>query len=269
MKKVKSVKDSQPTKKKRGPKSGIGYPYYNMEDSVEVARLVHERGGGSCSRDHLASYLGNSSTNSGAFLSRVSAAKMFGLIDSDQGHVSVTELSRNIFAPVMPDDEKRAKVEAFFTVPLFQTVYEEFKGKVLPPPAGLKNLLKTKLKIVKDRVTPAQRVLMESAEYAGFFDTHGDQTRLIEPAMEGTPTQQNKPPEAGKKDDGQPQPPERGKGSGEGGGPPTGIHTAIIGLLRELPPIGKSWETSKKERFFQAFKAIIDVVYPEEKEGES
>ena len=44
----------------------------------------------------------------------------------------------------------------------------------------------------------------------------------------------------------------------------TGIHTALIGLLRELPSPGP-WDKSKKEGFLYAFKAIIDFIYPEEK----
>lgn len=268
MKNIKAVKDSQSAQKKRGPHSGTGYPYYNMEDSVEVARLVHERGGGSCSRDQLASFLKYSGTNNGTFLTRVSAAKMFGFISSEQGSVSVTERGRNIFAPVMPDDKVKSKIEAFFSVPLFKIVYEHFKGKMLPPQVGLKNLIENQFRIVKARVTPTLRVLMESAEYAGFFNTHGDNTRLIEPSMETTHTTQSETHATSHKEDGKPEISPARKGEGESGGPPTGIHTAIIGLLRELPSPGP-WKKSQKEGFMQAFKSTIDFIYPEEKEGES
>jgi len=264
---LKTVKNSQPSKKKRGPKSGTGYPYYNMEDSVEVAKLVHERGGGSCSPAQLASFLDYSGTNSGTYLTRVASAKMFGLIVAQQGVISVTERARGIFAPVMPDDCKKAKVDAFLSVPLFKAIFDKFNGTYLPPTVGLRSLLENQFQIVRARVTPAQRVLMESAEYAGFFDTHGDQTRLIEPAMGATPAQQNNTPEI-KQEKTKIETPERSKGGGESRGPPTGIHTAIIGLLRELPSPGP-WKKSQKEGFMQAFKSTIDFIYPEEKEGES
>jgi hypothetical protein len=268
MKNVNSKKDSHQAPKKRGPKSGYSYPYYNMEDSLNVAQLVHERGGGSCNRDQLASFLKYKSTNSGAFLARVNAAKMFGFISTEPGLISATERSRNIFAPVMPIEADQAKVDAFLSVPLFKAIFDKFRGNVLPPSDGLKNLLQHSFNIVKDRVTPAHRVLMESAEYAGYFNTHGDSTRLIQPLAGNTRTQPEGTPGPIKTSDSKPETLERRKLSSDGGGPPAGIHTAIIGLLRELPPIGESWESSKKERFFQAFKAVVEVVYPETTEAD-
>jgi len=150
---------------------------------------------------------------------------------------------------------------------LFKNIYDRFKGVQLPPSVGIKNLLENDFKIVKDRITPAHRVLMESAEYAGFFDTHGNQTRLIAPTL-GTKRAQQPSTETGQKEEKKIDPTERNKGGSESGGPPTGIHTAIIGLLRELPHPGP-WEKSQKEGFMQAFKATIDFIYPEKKEGES
>lgn len=47
----------------------------------------------------------------------------------------------------------------------------------------------------------------------------------------------------------------------------TGVHSAIIGLLRDLPPRGTTWNPKKKQRFVDAFKAAIDHIYPEQDEG--
>ena len=52
---------------------------------------------------------------------------MFGFISSEQGRVSVTERGRNIFAPVMPDDKVKSKIEAFFSVPLFKGIISQSK----------------------------------------------------------------------------------------------------------------------------------------------
>jgi hypothetical protein len=45
-----------------------------------------------------------------------------------------------------------------------------------------------------------------------------------------------------------------------------GVHSAIVGLLRDLPPPGTMWHPKKKQRFLDAFKAAIDHIYPEEDE---
>jgi len=53
----------------------------------------------------------------------------------------------------------------------------------------------------------------------------------------------------------------KGGGSGDG---PRGIHEAISGLLRYLPPPGTPWSAQKKEAFLKAFTAAIELIYPEE-----
>ena len=50
-----------------GPKSGTQYPYFDLDDSIAVAKAVHDRGGGTCARDVVAAALGYSTTKSGAF----------------------------------------------------------------------------------------------------------------------------------------------------------------------------------------------------------
>jgi len=44
-----------------------------------------------------------------------------------------------------------------------------------------------------------------------------------------------------------------------------GLHSALVGLIRELPPPGP-WEKSRKEAFLLAFKLTLDVIYPNEED---
>ena len=41
-----------------------------------------------------------------------------------------------------------------------------------------------------------------------------------------------------------------------------GVHTTLIGLVRELPAPGP-WEKSKKEGFMAAFNSTMNFIYPE------
>ncbi len=250
--------------RKQAGKSGIGYPYYNLEDSIEVAKAVWNRGGGTCAPDAMATYLHYSTTKSGAYLTRMSAAKMFGLIETQRGRISVTERAKAIISPVMPEDARQAKVDAFMGVPLFKAIFDRFKGKTIPQEMGLRNLLQNEFHIVPDRVAPAYKVLMASAEFAGFFETSGDKTKLIAPVLSAndTPRPDNKTVAT---DNQEPPVDARKKSGGDDGNlPPPGVHTAIIGLLRELPAAGTVWPLAKKDRFMQAFKSTIDFIYPEE-----
>jgi len=247
----------------RRTQSGVSYPYFDLDASIKVAEVIHGRGGGSCAADQLAFWLEYKSVKSGTYLTRVAAARNFGLIQSSSGRLTVTDRGMSIVAPVMPDDAAKAKADAFLSVELFGKVFEHFRGKQLPPEVGLKNLFKSApYFILPDRIDPAVRVFMNSAEQAGFLTN--DRSRLIPPSN-SAPAPKSETPKGGEEE----APPvvEKPKTGGAGGGDGTsGVHFAIVGLLRELPPPGAPWPAAKKQRFLSAFQATIDFIYPEDNE---
>lgn len=263
------VIDPNATKTPRGPgaKSETQYPYFDLNDSIDVVRAVHERGGGTCSRAQLAAFLDYKTTKSGTFISRIYAAKQFGLVEFNGEAVSSTDRASRILHPVFPEDESAARVECFLGVPLFSRVFQTFDGKQLPADVGLENSLKTTFGIVPDRVKPALRVMMNSAEQAGFFATTGNKSRMIRPVIaQGSPAVKSDPPPAAKPEL-QTEIQKHGGGGGDGGTPP-GVHPALVAMLRELPRSGNEWPKIKKDRFLTAFRSILDVVYPESEEAQ-
>ncbi len=265
---IKEIKPASPSEPSKRAQSGIGYPYFNLDQSSKVAQVIHERGGGACSPDQLASFLDYKTVRSGTFLTRMSAARMFGLINSDGGRVGITDRARAIISPVMPEDSTNAKVDAFLAVPLFAEIYQRFLGQTLPPEVGLRNLFAHQYKIVPDRIGPALRVFYESAEQAGFFALSGERTKLIKPIVRAS----NRAPDVAQAAVAQtpeardtvPDKPRGGSGGGDG---PSSVHPAIVGLLRELPQAGQTWARPMKERFLKAFQTTIDFIYPDEGEG--
>jgi hypothetical protein len=245
-----------------GSKSAVLHPYFDLKDSIEVAKAVHDRGGGQCARDLVAAALGYSTTKSGAFLSRLSAAKQFGLIRTNGDIVSTSEASVAILHPVMESEEVSARRDAFLSVPLFQKVYERFKGGSLPQEAGLMNLFKSEFKISDERLKPAVRVMMASAEQAGFFIA-GGRTRLIAPGGSQSVVPKSEPSKIELNE----APTDRAKTAPssipEGS---ANVHPALIAMLRELPRSGTEWPKAKKNLFMAAFRSIVDVVYPDPKE---
>ena len=163
MPEIKAVAEPTPDPKlgKSRPKSGVGFPYYDLTKSIEVARIIHDVAGGSCDRAQLAPLLKYSGVNNGAFLTRVAAAKMFGLIEQDGERLRVTKRGLAVAAPVSDGDASRANHDAFLSVELFKKVFEKFNGQALPGEAGLTNLLLNEYKVVPDRVAP------ESKDHAG------------------------------------------------------------------------------------------------------
>ena len=166
-----------------------------------------------------------------------------------------------IVAPVMPEDAVAAKAEAFLNVELFAKVFEQFRGKQLPPEVGLKNLFKSApYFILPDRIDPAVRVFLNSAAQATFLTD--DRTRLIQPSVSAANNEKADPPKPN--DSEVPPVTDKPKNIGSGGDGTGGVHSAIVGLLRELPPPGTAWSAQKKQRFLSAFQATIDFIYPED-----
>src|SRR6267143_312006 len=115
MAEIKAVKEPAPDPKAGKPKtkSGVSFPYYGLEKSVEVAEIMHQKAGGVCDRAQLAALLEYSGTDNGSFLTRVAAAKMFGLIEQDGTNLRVSVRGRAIVAPISEPQAERAKVDAF------------------------------------------------------------------------------------------------------------------------------------------------------------
>lgn len=270
---IKAVADPKPDPKAGQPRrvSGTPAPYYNLDQSIQVARVIHEQAGGSCERAQLASLLNYNGVKNGAFLTRVSAAKLYGLIDQEGDQIRTTDRGRTVIAPVLPSDAEKAKMDAFLNVTLFKNVFEEFNGRELPLEVGLRNLLATKYSVVPDRIGPTVSIMLDSAEQAGFFKVAGNRTKMVKPLLLGTmlpPPQHDAGMNGGAKD--QPagkteEPVQRhgGGGGGGDGGDGGGIDPAIMGLLRRLPPAGTVLTTKRREDLIDAFTATVKFLYPE------
>ena len=245
-------------------RSGTASPYFDLDTSIKVAETIHGVGGGRCSSDQLAHWLNYKSTRSGTYLTRIAAARQFGLIESNGDRHSVTERGMRVVAPVMDTDVTQAKIDAFMDVELFSKVYQRFRGSTLPSDAGLRNLFASPdFAILPDRIDAATRVLTNSAEQAGFLVTSGDSKRLIMPSLGGAATNSSQAIDEEKP--ATPSQPEKPKASSHPSVDHTGgVHSAIVGLLRELPPPGTPWPNAKKQRFLTAFQSTIDFIYPED-----
>lgn len=265
MAEISQVTPPQPDPKagKAKPKSGTAFPYFGLERSVEVARVIHDKAGGRCTRAQLASLLGYSGVKNGGFLTRISAAKMFGLVDEIGDAIILTDRAKKILAPVTPADIEQAKLDAFMSVELYRRVFEDFDGHTLPAAVGLKNKFLNEYKVVPAQVDAALRNLMDSAESAGMFKVAGTRSRLIKPIIAGRDSEMPPPPPAPTPGDAPPPPPPPPSGHG-GGDDGTGIHPALLGLLRNLPPVGSKLSPKRRAALTEAFKSTVNFIWPEE-----
>lgn len=267
--------EQAPAKKGKGsrPRSEVAFPYYNLDSAVEVAEKIHGAGG-SCTREQLAPIIGYSGVKNGGFLSRLGAARMFGLVDEVGGMVRPSQLAITIYAPVQATDAQRAKVEAFLNIELFRKIYERFKGQPLPTPQGLQNLLKNDFKVVPAQIKNALRTMQESAESAGFFNAAG-RGRLVLPlaanAQTISPTSISSHQVSPETVNTATAPDMSEKQEATSGRYALtdleGIPPAIYGLIRDLPAEGTAMSSSKRTRLIKAFEASVNWLYPDEEEA--
>ena len=260
------------------PRSEMAFPYYSLDKSIEVPKLIHERAGGRCGRGQLAGLLGYSGVKNGGFLTRMSAAKMFGLIEENGDAITLTERAKKILSPVRPSDAEQARLDAFLAVELFRKVFEDFDGHTLPATDGLSNLFLTQYKIVPNQVAPALRNLMDSADSAGLFRVAGNRSKLIRPLIRNdgagappppapvpAPTDDDRHEEYGS-NRGQRNAARNGNGGGQAGPDLSGVHPALIGLIQNLPAVGATLGPKRRAALIDAFKHTINFIYPEEEE---
>jgi hypothetical protein len=246
-------------------RSTIAFPYGDLDDALEVVRAIHSNAGNSCSLDQLGAYLGHDSVKSGAFRTKVNTARMFGAIETSRNNVALTQLGHRL---IDPQQERQARAEAFLRVPLYNSIFERYRGRgTLPPDLGLENEL-VSLGVAQKQKDKARQAFQRSAGQAGFF-AHG-RNRLVMPAGAGVPVDQ---PDGGEGDDG-------GDSGGNGGGggytppppppPPTrDLHPFIEGLLETLPKTGEEWSGPDQEQWLATAKNIFALIYKNPKKAQS
>jgi hypothetical protein len=204
------------------------------------------------------------SAGNGTFITKIATARIFGLITNVQGKYDLTDIG----ASIIDSDEKRqkeARAKAFLAVPLYRRVYEEFKGRQLPPrPRGLEQAF-AKFGVPPKQTYIARLAFDKSAKQAGFFGTGPE--RLIEPIIGAS---------MGDKSVGLIGVSAVGT-AGEivhvagVGSAPSGddldLDPLVRGLLRRLPKPGENWELEKRARWLQTLAANFDMVYVANENG--
>jgi len=135
--------DSEPSsgeenkKRKRLPKGSVP-PSLNLEEASDITNRIYELAGSEASYDVVARITGNS-TRSSTFLNKIITLKNYGLILDVNRTITLTESGRKIAGPRTPTERALALKQAFLNIGLYSTVYEKFKGRLLPPDEFLIN----------------------------------------------------------------------------------------------------------------------------------
>ena len=130
-------------------------------------------------------------------------------------------------------------------VPLYQAVFEKYKGYTLPPLKALEREI-IELGVSPKQAVRARQALERSATQAGYFE-HGSD-RLVEPAFKSSAPSTKPLHETEHKE---------GGNGGDGGD----YHPFIQGLLQKLPEPETTWDISERAKWLQTAIQIFGLMY--------
>jgi hypothetical protein len=230
-------------------KSEVAFPYADLESAIELAQTVVTKAGTSCALEELAVWMGQTA-DGGTFRTRVGAARMFGLVETGSGQVTVTQLGRD--ALDKSGVERAARVTAFLNVELFQALYDQNKGHPLPPLPAIERQIEG-LGVSPKQKERARQTFNKSAIYAGFIDAASG--RFIKPGIAGIKEERA----ADTRDD------DRNKnrnGGGDGSGSDgLNLDPLLIALLKKIPEAEKGWPAAQRVRWFRTFAMNVSQIY--------
>jgi len=224
----------------------IEFPYADLNRSAEMTSALGLAGGKAWIEQTQLAVAMDMTVTGGTFRGRLSAARMFGLIETEGGKVRLADLGIRLL-----DDatEREAKAEAFLKVPLYRRMYESYNGMPLPPAAAIERQM-ISVGVPSKQAERARQAFASSAQAAGFIASNG---RFCKPTFANAGGQE---PSAEQESDG------GGAGAGAGGSGAGGnLHPFIQGLLETLPQPGADWSANERADWLNAAATMFKLIY--------
>ena len=233
----------------------IEFPYTDLNRSEELATALAQAGGKVWIEQTQLAVAMDMSSGGGTFRGRLSAAKMFGFIETEAGKVRLSDLGLHLLDETT---QRAAKVEAFLKVPLYKAMYDSYNGFALPPAAAIERQMQS-LGVPPKQAERARQAFASSAQAAGYIASNG---RFSKPTLAPVPAREeaseDREAEAGGGNGGA----AGGNGGGSsGGGRKTELHPFIEGLLDELPPAKSDWAVQDRVDWLDAAAKVFQLMY--------
>ena len=135
------------------------FPEIELEESVELTRLIYDKLGGKVRRDGLASTLRMSPTG-GAFGTRLNALRIWGLAER-RGDVKLTSLGIQISSPTSLDEESHIMRRLATSVPLFNELHERIDDSAVDQgllSAMIQEITNAEMNEIDQRVAVIERI---------------------------------------------------------------------------------------------------------------
>ena len=153
------------------------FPVYGLGAALQIAAQVETDGGGTLTEETLAIAI-TASVKSSTFRLKALTPRQFGLLEKSGPNLSTTRVAKAILKPTSDREKAEALWDAFVNIPLFRALAERYKGQPLPQGETLRNILESEYRVEHNRVSSAERVLMDSARDADALRSSGTNVYL-------------------------------------------------------------------------------------------
>ena len=182
-----NTKSTKTAKKKSTPTRN--YPRVSLEESLKIAQKIKEfNGGNAWESSEVAKAIGMApkSTN---FWYITAASRDYGLTigTRDTKKIELASLGKDIFYAPDADAERAKKIEAFFGIPLFKSVFEHYNGSKLPNIKYLSNTLESEFKLDPRIHEEFVELFKANCDYLSLVTTD-DVNRKAEQSLNGSPS---------------------------------------------------------------------------------
>ena len=151
----------------------ITYPQASQTKALVLAKAVDSLGG-TCSQPMAAEKIGMKP--GGGFNVIVSAAVKYGFLLNKKGELSVTSLLRELQHAYSEEEEAEFFCQSLLSVPLYQNIYDRFKGQHLPV-GMLDKLLIREMGVGQTWASKVTKYFIDDAKKCGLL---GDDHEVID-----------------------------------------------------------------------------------------
>ncbi|MBQ9263392.1 MAG: hypothetical protein IJ189_04180 [Clostridia bacterium] len=145
------------------------YPAATWGECLDFIKTIDSLHFKSVSYQELAKKYGLSNPNTKSFMTRISAAKQFGLLTTIQGNtIQLTNESKKLLYPT-GESMRNIELSCFAQPPLYAKLIEKYDGVALPSQELLANILMGEYRITRSVKDAAAKCFFESAEQLGLI----------------------------------------------------------------------------------------------------
>lgn len=160
---------------------GKGFPRISLSSAIQIIDSA-SKFGKEWNKETFATYGAKNnagSAKSGAFLSRLSALKEYGLITTDKNSVVITELGTTIAKPISESERADAIKKAFLLVGTFSDLFNSLEGGEKLPKERVIEYAVHNLGISRDSKDRFINCFIDSGKYVGLVTYDKDSETVL------------------------------------------------------------------------------------------